>query len=783
MVGDPPLSSLEIGQSFDAVVLVCDTEQTTATLNLPWNGETARCNDLPCTHQAGSTLTLYNVQYKGMLGRAHFLQILSGTVIVERPDLQEYSFRVFKEVCAGIGGITVGGEFLGLQCLAVSDKCALACSALRLQSAPVIQGDLADPLVRQQIHLAQPAHRCLIAAGIPCQGYSRQGLMQGFQDPRSHTMCHVLQLAWHSQASGLVLECVTEIQQHQDATNCLRNFAGRVGFRVSEIVLELSHQWASKRLRWWAVLLPSNMPALSLPNWPQSRDVWNVGKVIPEWPTWHEDAEAELLWDSAEHAAYNNPEYGTEARTLAANMQAPTALHSWGNALRACPCGCRVAAFSPGGLKARGLRGIGVPSVPLKAQRFLHPREVALLNALPPCHPLPHDMRAALCLVGQLSSPLQALWILAHVRCWAAEAFASHALCPLQELCRYQEYLLQQRQDTWLTPSLQAGGTVQLQGEFAATRVQIPGPVKLCRLLQALKAGLAPGLLVRVSDGFRALPAHAFLHPQPFGPTYLVQTFVKRARLENDSASANQSVDLALAPELLSETLSVATPGASSATTTSQPQPSPVQASPRGDHLVLEAPSPSFATTLKDGTPPLTQQLEASSPASLAHSYVGPSPRVPASADLVREPSPSLPSGCTDLAVWYSLSAVMRMCPAFQALLLPPRVADVLLRLALSGQALYLLHWQRQHSFVMIMCCWHPLFTKGTGRFSPCAPMAAWFRLLSLMVSRGGMPRRPTPLLHHCASWVVAVLTRSWSVPSGRRVLLLIAGPSWLLTH
>ncbi|CAE7726054.1 Pol, partial [Symbiodinium sp. KB8] len=297
-------------------------------------------------------------------------------------------------------------------------------------------------------------------------------------------------------------------------------------------------------------------------------------------------------------------------------------------------------------------------------------------------------MRAALCLVGQLSSPLQALWILAHVRCWAAEAFASHALCPLQELCRYQEYLLQQRQDTWLTPSLQAGGTVQLQGEFAATRVQIPGPVKLCRLLQALKAGLAPGLLVRVSDGFRALPAHAFLHPQPFGPTYLVQTFVKRARLENDSASANQSVDLALAPELLSETLSVATPGASSATITSQPQPSPVQASPCGDHLVLEAPSPSFATTLKDGTPPLTQQLEASSPASLAHSYVGPSPRVPASADLVREPSPSFPSGCTDLAVWCSLSAVMRMCPAFQALLLPPRVADVLLRLALSGQAL-----------------------------------------------------------------------------------------------
>ena len=129
-----------------------------------WHGETARCSG---TFSAGATLTLYNVQYRGLLGGVHVLQILTSTKIVERPVLRETSFQAFKEVCAGIGGISVGFERLGGRCLAAVDHNPLACAALRQQPLQVIQGDIADPEVRRQVHLVQPELRCMLAAGIP----------------------------------------------------------------------------------------------------------------------------------------------------------------------------------------------------------------------------------------------------------------------------------------------------------------------------------------------------------------------------------------------------------------------------------------------------------------------------------------------------------------------------------------------------------------------------------------------------------------------------------------
>ena len=237
MVGDPSLNTLAPGQCFNAVAQVRGGDAQAATLHMCWHGETARCSG---TFSAGATLTLYNVQYRGLLGGVHVLQILTSTKIVERPVLRETSFQAFKEVCAGIGGISVGFERLGGRCLAAVDHNPLACAALRQQPLQVIQGDIADPEVRRQVHLVQPELRCMLAAGIPCHSYSRQGLRQGFRDPRSHTLCHVLQLAWHSHACGIILECVTEIQRHPDALACLRDFAKRANFRISEVVLDLS---------------------------------------------------------------------------------------------------------------------------------------------------------------------------------------------------------------------------------------------------------------------------------------------------------------------------------------------------------------------------------------------------------------------------------------------------------------------------------------------------------------------------------------------------------------
>ena len=117
-----------------------------------------------------------------------------------------------------------------------------------------------------------------------------------------------------------------------------------------------------------------------------------------------------------------DPQFGSE---LDQRSPAPTALHSWGCPLRACPCGCRKAGFSLERLRSGGLRGVGVRSLAFGGLRHLHPQEAGLLNGVPPSFQYVEDCRAALCMIGQIriASPLQSLCVLAHVAQWAQQEF------------------------------------------------------------------------------------------------------------------------------------------------------------------------------------------------------------------------------------------------------------------------------------------------------------------------------------------------------------------------
>ena len=56
----------------------------------------------------------------------------------------------------------------------------------------------------------------------------------------------VLHVAWRSQASGVILECMPEIQQHKTAMALLDQFAMRMCLQVQHICLDLSDQWVAK---------------------------------------------------------------------------------------------------------------------------------------------------------------------------------------------------------------------------------------------------------------------------------------------------------------------------------------------------------------------------------------------------------------------------------------------------------------------------------------------------------------------------------------------------------
>ena len=276
---------------------------------------------------------------------------------------------------------------------------------------------------------------------------------------------------------------------------------------------------------------------MQLHRWPVQPCPPVVQDVIPDWPVWPEAEEANLKWDAQELQAYADPALGSE-HTLEASCQAPVALHSWGNAFRPCPCGCRSKPFSLEGMKAQGLKGIGVPSQAQPGMRFLHPLEAGLLNSLPLTFRYSVQPRAALCLVGQLTAPLQAVWICASVAQTVAPCFGFSPPDPAQELSRFTSLLLQQRKDFWLLPSMLSGGVLALCDANGPRTEVASGPVTAGQLASAEAALLPPGFKVQVSLHGRVLPRTARLVFAPDGPEYQLSVQRKAAALDSDCLQA-----------------------------------------------------------------------------------------------------------------------------------------------------------------------------------------------------------------------------------------------------
>lgn len=258
------------------------------------------------------------------------------------------------------------------------------------------------------------------------------------------------------------------------------------------------------------MLLPASLPALQLSSWPLLPELRKVGDVIPVWPQWADEVEQALRWDDAEQQAFSDPDLGPTHRTLALTQQSPPALHSWGNVFRPCPCGCRPQPFAMECLLRTGLRGVGVPG-----GRFA--------ERPPPESPSACRPARALCLVGQMTSPMQALWVHAQIWDWAAIHFSGPSGRPLESLQRFQAQLLVARQDRWITPALLQGGQVQVSTAAGMEQVQVSGPTTAAALIQSKQEFLGPGLRISLKHQARVLPSSAWLHPQPDGPTYSLE--------------------------------------------------------------------------------------------------------------------------------------------------------------------------------------------------------------------------------------------------------------------
>ena len=485
-----------------------------------WHGDAYLCPDL-----GSGVWTLLGYQVAQLTDSQVFLTETSGSLAIPRPPFDRDCLFRIRDIYAGIGGFSAGTAFAGCHTLLAVDRCELACNTLRSNNIHTLQGDLATMETHLDILKAHQGIGSILSASLhlkPC--------IQGHAD--DCTALHsLLVLAWRLQTSCLLLECTQNLDTCRAAAALLSDFAAKAGLQVASLQLDLADQWASRRNRWWYLLVPRNMPQLKLHAWLPSDPRTLVGLVLPELPSWPVSDEQSHAWTEQEQAMFQDPRFGADCRRLDLQSQAPLAQHVWGATCSPCPCGCRDASPSLAAQEIQGLNGFGVFSSALGGMRLPHASEVGFLNSLSPTHTHIAEVRAAVCLAGSLTAPLQALWVYGQLLQWANCALpGGTAPSPEQLVDQFKASLLRSRSDVWDLPSLRAPGQIWIEFEGVTHPVQVPRPIKVAELVAAEKALTGPGHKVQVLRENCELAPHFFLRANASTAPYQVLLSCKASR-------------------------------------------------------------------------------------------------------------------------------------------------------------------------------------------------------------------------------------------------------------
>ena len=427
------------------------------------------------------------------------------------PQIRDLGFA--HDICSGIGGFHTAFSFLGGCTISSVDSSPLACSAYRQVFGFGQCSDIGCSHTVRSLHDAQFSHSCqaMLFAGFPCQPLSRQGSQLRAEDSRSQTLPAILRAAALLRVSCVVLECVTEALTDPSTQAYIREFCDKFGYSLDQACLHLHTIWPSKRSRWFAVcvaeaLCPSPFGAL-----PEMSPLPAIRDVIEHWPVWTLEDEAQLKWTALETQVYSDPQYGNPHRHVCLSEALPTALHSWGSALYACPCGCRPSGLSAVRLKASGLRGIAIVSKVTGLDRHIHPKELQLLLGFPPIQPCGSDCKASLCLFGNSVSPVQVVWVLSHL----LHHNGLKGCDPFDRLRHYLQGLIAQRDLVW-HPSSPGRGVLTLVTNGIAVPVSFDFGAQLSQILKAEKVLLQEPVERCVFCEGHWIPAEAFLQERTY---------------------------------------------------------------------------------------------------------------------------------------------------------------------------------------------------------------------------------------------------------------------------
>eukprot|EP00435_Cladocopium_sp_Y103_P015599 s3111_g3.t2 len=322
------------------------------------------------------------------------------------------------EVCSGLGGIGMGAKAAGWQVLAQNELMHSFCEHQKqFSSIPVVEGSVCKMSTVAALHHLAPDAGCL-AMGFSCQPFSRGGDGQQGLDERAATLPFGLYIGYLLRKQVIVLECVAEAASSPFVQRCLQYHESQVPGDRSETLLELSDVWPSKRRRWWTVITQGHFGRVPLSPLPKLPQMPTISSLFSDFLQLPDQELQQLLLSETERAAFHNYGKGIISQMVDKTGPLNTALHSWGNQCQPCSCGCR-GPFSHQRLQDRGLFGALVHvagQAPHQNLRHISPKEMAILCGAPMEEGWESPQRLLMAGIGQIASPIQAVWIFSHIR-------------------------------------------------------------------------------------------------------------------------------------------------------------------------------------------------------------------------------------------------------------------------------------------------------------------------------------------------------------------------------
>ena len=371
----------------------------------------------------------------------------SPVVLNESPDSRLLGYeactwegaREIIELCCGLGAMGEGARACGFSPLIGCDFRPTMSGLFEQQEGKrVVTADICSVDTLVKIYELHPKS-CVLAAGISCQPYSLLGDKQGGNDERASTLPAALAAAYYLRSMVLVLECVSPAQNDPFVRHHLQNFCSKTGFCKTDCVMELKEVWPCRRNRWWCVLAAPALGSIPLKQCPSFLDLPTIECVLPRLKVWPTCEENELKLTPVELEAFQDRENSSVSHQLNKKGPLPCALHCWGSQLTPCPCGCRPKGLSATRLQVRGLFGVIVHSLEDHRPRHLHPTEVAALCGLDPGLIWKAPKRLILGAVGQLASPIQAIWIFSQImKCLQVAQYQRSDIDPTVMLMAYR---------------------------------------------------------------------------------------------------------------------------------------------------------------------------------------------------------------------------------------------------------------------------------------------------------------------------------------------------------